>query len=412
MRGVKLVAFVGLAANLSAAALQNEPRIVPSAQAPVFRSTVDLIAVDVQVVSRDGHPVDTLGIDDFHVRFNGRPRRVVSVDFVRKRPPPAPEAGGPERPIRTPGFVAPGARLYILAVDTGSLAPRAMKPVVRAAQEFLGRLEPDDMAGLYVYPFDRPTIDLTHDRYAVSRALDRVTGQFQPFGGAFQLSLSEAIDISANDGDVLTRVAARECVGEDPGCRNAIHLEAKAHAAYYEALGVVQLRGVSLLLDALATLPGRKTVVLLSGGLPASDRVGGRPNLAEAMMTIGAEAGQANANIYVVHVDNSFFDPFSVVWGTSKDPSARVRRALRDGRLLGIGLDRLAGASGGALLADSMGTGALAFDRVLRETSGYYLVGVQPMAEDRDGKLHYLRVDVRKRGLTVRSRTHVVIPRS
>ena len=36
-----------------------------SLQTPMFRSTVDLVAVDVQVVGRDGAPIDGLGIDDF-----------------------------------------------------------------------------------------------------------------------------------------------------------------------------------------------------------------------------------------------------------------------------------------------------------------------------------------------------------
>ena len=51
----------------------------------------------------------------------------------------------------------------------------------------------------------------------------------------------------------------------------------------------------------------------------------------------------------------------------------------------------------------------LAFGRILRESSAYYLLGVAPAAEDRDGKLHVLRVTVKKRGVTVRTRTHVVI---
>jgi hypothetical protein len=46
----------------------------------------------------------------------------------------------------------------------------------------------------------------------------------------------------------------------------------------------------------------------------------------------------------------------------------------------------------------------------MRESAAYYLLGVQPVKEDRDGALHFLSVKVRKRGVTVRSRTHVVIP--
>ena len=69
-----------------------------------------------------------------------------------------------------------------------------------------------------------------------------------------------------------------------------------------------------------------------------------------------------------------------------------------------------AGASGGALLPVTVGT-ETALSRVLRETSAYYLLGVEPTAADRDGKAHQLRVKVNLRGATVRSRLWVVLPK-
>jgi hypothetical protein len=74
-------------------------------------------------------------------------------------------------------------------------------------------------------------------------------------------------------------------------------------------------------------------------------------------------------------------------------------------------LEEFSGASGGALLRVVLGGGELALDRVFRETSSHYLIGVEPDAVDRDGKLRELRVRVmNKRGLTVRSRSWVVVP--
>lgn len=414
--GIAAAALIASASLTASASQQSEPRTLPAAEPPVFRSAVDLVAVDVQVVNRDGLPIDTLGIDDFQVSFNGRTRRVVSVDFVRKLAVPPADAGGPERPVYTPGVVSPGTRVFVIAIDSNSLAARAIKPLARAAQEFLKQLDPDDLVGLYVYPFDRPLINLTHDHFAVGRAIDRVIGTYQPYGGSFDLSVSEALDIAANDSDTFRSVRQRECIGRgdlDPvACARAVEMEAVSQASYYESQGVAQLRGVNLLLESLRMIDGRKTVVLLSGGMPSADRVGGRPVLAESMTTIGAEASAANANVYVVHVDNSYFEASSAANHASEDPSSAVRSQMRDAYLLGIGLDRLAGASGGALLRDSLGTGSRAFDRVLRETSGYYLLGVQPLGDDRDGKLHFLRVNVKKRGLIIRSRTQVAIPKT
>ena len=41
------------------------------------------MAVDVQVVDKEGRPIPNLGPDKFEVLIDGRRRRVVSADFVR-----------------------------------------------------------------------------------------------------------------------------------------------------------------------------------------------------------------------------------------------------------------------------------------------------------------------------------------
>ena len=280
-------------------------------QTPMFRSTVDLVAVDVQVVGKEGAPIDGLGIDDFQVTLNGHPRRLVSVDFIRKLMPPPPDAGGPDLPISTPGVLPTGARVFVLAVDTNSFSTGNLPPAMRAAHHMLDLLQPDDVVALYEYPFNTPTLEMTHDHRAVGRALDRLIGQRDDFTGVFHLSASEIIDVTAGDGDVFAHVVKRECDPTDQTCPKAVQAEASAAGAYYEAQALRSLNGLSMLLRGLTGLPGRKTAVLLSGGLVAGGRVGGRPDLSGFMRTVGSEAGASNTNLYVVHVDDSFFEAFS-----------------------------------------------------------------------------------------------------
>src|SRR4051794_4617559 len=52
---------------------------------PVFRAGIDLIPVDVQIVSKDGNPVLGLDAAQFDVTVGGKKRRVVSVNFVDYR---------------------------------------------------------------------------------------------------------------------------------------------------------------------------------------------------------------------------------------------------------------------------------------------------------------------------------------
>ena len=55
-----------------------DPSAEPPAQGPTFRTGIDLIAVDVSVVDRDGQPVEDLLAPEFVVEIDGERRRVVS----------------------------------------------------------------------------------------------------------------------------------------------------------------------------------------------------------------------------------------------------------------------------------------------------------------------------------------------
>jgi hypothetical protein len=84
---------------------------------------------------------------------------------------------------------------------------------------------------------------------------------------------------------------------------------------------------------------------------------------------------------------------------------------VRDSQLNALGLQRLASEAGGQYIHIAAGSGDIAFDRVLKETSAYYLLGVQPEVADRDGRVHYIRVKVDSKGATVRARQQVTIPK-
>ena len=51
-------------------------------QTPTFRSSVDLVTVDAAVHDGDGRPIATLGPGDFSLEVDGRPRPVVSAQFL------------------------------------------------------------------------------------------------------------------------------------------------------------------------------------------------------------------------------------------------------------------------------------------------------------------------------------------
>src|SRR6476619_4277509 len=105
-----------------------------SAQQTVFRSKVDVIAVDVQVVDGEGYPIGRIGPDAFSVTINGQRRKVVSAQFVAQQP----ANDDPAEPTPPEGR----GRTFVLAIDSGSFEVGAERAPIQGAQTFVQRLDP------------------------------------------------------------------------------------------------------------------------------------------------------------------------------------------------------------------------------------------------------------------------------
>jgi hypothetical protein len=80
---------------------------VPAQQPPTFRSGIDLVAVDVTVLARNGRPVATLKAEDFTLQVDGAPRPIVSARLIEARAEdPAGAAARPVPPVAAPGDAA------------------------------------------------------------------------------------------------------------------------------------------------------------------------------------------------------------------------------------------------------------------------------------------------------------------
>ena len=403
------------------------------AQAPVFRSAVELIAVDVQVMDGAGNPMGPIGPEAFNVSIGGKQRKVVSAQFVRHaegvrglglqaRPAAAPAV------VRDDRLAAAAARTVILVVDSGSFTPGNMTAPMEAARAFLGGLAPDDRVGLYVFP-SVMWLPPTTQRAPVGVRLANLTGEKEPLRSYYNLAPHEIVDITAQSTnpnsflllsrtgavreresaralDPVLRIQARECPGNtDADCAIKIYSEGMSLATQLERESLSSLGGLEQSLRILAELPGRKSVVFITGGLLVSDRLDGRPDPGTFARVMGQSAARANATIYTVQIDGSVN-----ATGQASKKGIGDTNLSRDRALLGNWLDDFSRSAGGRRIEVPVGGGEFAFDRVLRETSAYYLLGVEPADVDRDGRPRELKVKVDSRGATVRNRQWVVIP--
>ena len=97
---------------------QQAPQPPQTPPPPVFRSGVETLPLDVTVVNGRGEPIRDLIASDFTVRLDGRPRRVLSAQWV----PSATVATSATAPPALPdGYVSneqsTGGRLIVLVID-------------------------------------------------------------------------------------------------------------------------------------------------------------------------------------------------------------------------------------------------------------------------------------------------------
>ncbi len=399
-----------------------------AAQPPAFRTGVNLIAVDVQVVDKDGHPILDLLPANFAVSVGGKTRTVVSADLIRYDRRTVPLVATDRAPSVTPAAPpsapeAAAGRYIMLAIDGLTFDVAASRGVANAAKNFVDHLQPDDRVGVFTFPLG-PKMDPTTDRAAVDTALAQVTGQRNPETGEYTLGPSDIVDITAGESAPIQAICnlpparppttrsptSGELIDacKDTSCPGQVTCEAAKRALEAEAGATTSLGMLGSLLRNLGAVGGRKIVVLVSAGSVVSDRADGRPNLGSLPTELGRQAAQSDVTIYTLFIDESMLQ--SSMAENRHGLGARPNFG-RDAQLLGRWLDLFSGSAGGALISDMVGSGEIGFDRILTETSAYYLLGVQPDEKDRDGVLHEIKVKVDRRGLTVRSRAWARIPK-
>ncbi|MGE3275007.1 MAG: VWA domain-containing protein [Vicinamibacterales bacterium] len=377
-------------APLAAAAQDQQPQ----APRPTFETGAELVLVDVNVVDKNGSPIQGLDATDFELQVNGRRRRIDSVQFVSTLPPP----GAPPRTARDAAYTTNDAlttgRLLLFVIDESNLRVGSGRTVLKTAQLLMDRLAPGDLIGLARIPSGRGGVEFTTDRERIGAALQRVTGTASARNTFSRLRISEAYAYDTHDSTLWDAAIARECSGETFGpareaCIEALQGDAWAMLAEYRARAQATLQSLEGLMERLATLSTPVNIVMISEGMfVARDR--------QNMSDLARLAASARATLHIVRPGQTFFDV--------EEQTTERASAFYDDSLLNEGLEQLAGQTRGTLTQVSGGSGAAVFDRLGRELSGYYLIGFEPTDEDRTGDERRIKVEVRQKGVTVRAR--------
>jgi VWFA-related protein len=350
------------------------------------------------VVDKYGKPVEDLGRNDFILTVDGQPRKIASAQFVAVRGEPV--AAAPAVPASTlPDFstnTVQSGRLIAMVIDRGSIAPIRARDVLAAAARFVEHLEPADRVALFTIP-QGPLIDFTTDHRSISSALQRIDGQGDTQQGIKNIGVADALSFEQQNSFAVEEVLKRECgvvppeggpgSSETMMCRKMVGEEASRVSSYAHERARNTVNGLRAVLERMGTSETPKTLVLVSEGMVID-------NERRIVAGFGRAAAAAHVTLYSLKPE------------TSESSAAEARMAanpVRDRAVKEAGLQYVSAVGGGEMfrvIADP----DFAFARVASELSGYYLLGFEPEAGDRDGKSHGISVKVSRDGVSVRSR--------
>lgn len=406
---------------------------------------VNVVNVDVHVTDRDGRPVAGLQRDDFEVYEDGKRVKVTNFEVMEgMKAEPSPPAAvpavtataeppSPERPQE----IAPEDRLHLVVyVDNFNLDPIHRTRVLQQVRTFLKDLRPEDRVMMATNDLGLTIrLPFTGDPAALNATLDTI--ERLPAQGA----TAESDRRTAMRQVLEIREAVRRIEGP---CSRTIMVPAESYADTSRNQTLQSIKAMTVLVNSLSGVPGRKAMLYVSDGLPANpgeevfqllyeicgggsasgiedvhdpalegpiDQFKGSEALMKSMQYSTVEdlnrlAAHANANRVTLYTLQATGLQGSSSALAEYGPNERVLQlaSLQFVQTTNLqnSLTLLASETGGKAILNANDVSP-DLRRMKEDLSTYYSLGYVPDHAG-DGREHRIEVKVRKPGLQVRSR--------
>lgn len=406
-----LAAILLTALPVAGAPAQQAPAEAPP---PLFGEEIDVRVVNVEAVVTDrrGIRVTGLGPGDFRLIVDGEE---VPVEFFTEvhggqavaRAQPG-EAGEAPAPVQGLPSLAPGSPVgtsYLVFIDDYfSLAARRNE-VLRGLKEELSRLGPEDRMAVVAFDGGRPAMlsSWSSSASTLSRALDEA--MLRPSHGAARLA---EIRLFESTRDLVPGSSPPGLSGSRAAFSQRLDIDELAFVEQVSGQVERAVGAAVVTLRSFAAPPGRKVMLLLSGGWPMSpaEYVINNPNrpILERRLLKGDDlvrplvetANRLGYTIYPVDVPGLQAGGGTAEFSRPRQPGIDLRE-----QEVHASLEHVAGRTGGRALLNSARLEAL--DVVESDTRSYYWLGFTPRWEG-DDESHKVQVEVTRRGLNVRTR--------
>ena len=398
-------------------------------QRSVFRSGTELVLVNVVVRDKSGAVVRNLSRDDFTVTEDDKPQTITSFDFEELDAPSPPadkgvasaaqaapspavtdraasatqtqsilsspnRAGADDRSAKAsaersaPRVDMRGRRLIVLFFDLSSMQPEELERAVKAAHDYVEhKLSAADLIAVASFSTSLQVVqDFTADAEALGAAID---GFGSANAAGFDNGLTGDVDDTPDTGNAFTA---------DDTEFNIFNTDRRLDA----------LRTMA---DQLAGIEQKKSVIYFSSGMSQQ----GQDNQVQLRRTVD-RANRANVSIYAADMRGlQALVPGGDATqgsrrGTSPFSGASTRNQFDSQAASQETLTTIAEDTGGRAFFDSNTFGQV-FDRIVNDTSAYYVLGYSSTNPARDGRFRRIRVRLKRADLKLEYRSGYYAPR-
>lgn len=365
-------------------------------QAPVFRSGVQYVAVDVVVTDKNDKPITDLKREEFSIVESGKSQSIADFQFVNvpavtRTAAVTAAAAEPEPDVVT--NVAPKAdsKLFVMVIDDMHLIEQNIIAIKRTLTDTLNAIPPDDEVAMVFVSHSDMSVNFTRSRAPIQRAIDNVRG-----------ALGFGLDSLAHAPNGAGTAGATDQLYSSTS--------PSRFRAIYAKTAVETLRSVARSLA--GSNHSRRAILFFSGGTTLTPWDIGSPNynleLADELLATVAEAAHADVPIYAIDPRGNI-TPDDAVRG---DPikSARLRsEVVNNLQIQRNNLSEIAINTGGRAVVGASDMKRM-MEEIVQENGSFYLLGYYPEPFASDGKFHELDVKVSRPGVIVRARKGYVAP--
>jgi VWFA-related protein len=385
----------------------------------VVKITTNLVQVDA-VVLKDGKLVTDLTADDFELFEDGKPQPITNFSFVSNivttpaPPPTAKNSSSKDKlaPPIPPAVLRPHEtrRTVALVVDDMGMSFQSVSDARRLLRKFIvEQLAPNDLVAIIHTSGEVGALQqFTADRRVLNNAIDKL--RWYPCSRV-------GLHVFTPLGTEATRA--------DAPCGGSRNITST-------------LQVVKFIVDGMREIPGRKSLVLMSDYLPIETQepatnalnVGDgdisdvRTNYTAQLRKVAEMAIRASVVIYSVDTRglaytgitamDSLFNPMSGVNGRAPTSTSsqitNVINSTMSARSMAMisgreGADLIARQTGGFLVRNSNDFG---LKQIAQDQNGYYLLAYKPGDATFNRHFHHIKLTVKRKGMTVRTRNGFV----